>query len=104
LSTHLHLGLPSGLSPSGFPTNVLWAFIFSPHSCYMPCPSHLPPSCSRYKILATFQEIRMDCELMTEQVNIMMACSNSGLRQVGLMEVLLVSLMLPMKCQDNSLK
>jgi hypothetical protein len=30
LSTHLHLGLPSGLFPSGFPTNILYAFLFSP--------------------------------------------------------------------------
>jgi hypothetical protein len=37
LSTHLRLGLPSGLSPSGFPTNILYAFVFSLHSCYMPC-------------------------------------------------------------------
>jgi hypothetical protein len=30
LSTHLHLGLPSGLFPSGFPTNIPYAFLFSP--------------------------------------------------------------------------
>jgi hypothetical protein len=30
LTTHLHLSLPSGLFPSGFPTNILYAFIFSP--------------------------------------------------------------------------
>jgi hypothetical protein len=30
LSTHLRLGLPSGLFPSGFPTNILYAVIFSP--------------------------------------------------------------------------
>jgi hypothetical protein len=40
LSTHLRLGLPSGLLPYGFPTNILYAFLFSPHVCYMPCPSH----------------------------------------------------------------
>jgi hypothetical protein len=27
LSTHLRLGLPSGLFPSGFPTNILYAFL-----------------------------------------------------------------------------
>jgi hypothetical protein len=27
---HLHLGLPSGLFPSGFPTNILYAFLFAP--------------------------------------------------------------------------
>jgi hypothetical protein len=35
LSTHLHLGLPSGLFPSGFPINILHAFPLLPHSCYM---------------------------------------------------------------------
>jgi hypothetical protein len=30
LPTHLRLGLPSGLFPSGFPTNILYAFLFSP--------------------------------------------------------------------------
>jgi hypothetical protein len=32
LSTHLRLGLPSGLFHSGFPTNILHAFLFSPIS------------------------------------------------------------------------
>jgi hypothetical protein len=30
LSTNLRLSLPSGFFPSGFPTNILYAFIFSP--------------------------------------------------------------------------
>jgi hypothetical protein len=30
LSTHLRLGLPSGLFYSGIPTNILYAFLFSP--------------------------------------------------------------------------
>jgi hypothetical protein len=30
LSTHLNLGLPSGLLPSGFPANNLYAFLFLP--------------------------------------------------------------------------
>jgi hypothetical protein len=29
LFTNLHLGLPSDLIPSGFPTNILYAFLFS---------------------------------------------------------------------------
>jgi hypothetical protein len=30
LSTHLRLGLPCGLFPSGFPTNILYALLVSP--------------------------------------------------------------------------
>jgi hypothetical protein len=30
LSTHLYFGLPSGLFLSGFPTSILYAFLFSP--------------------------------------------------------------------------
>jgi hypothetical protein len=36
LSTHLRLGLPSGLFPSGFPTNNLYAFLFSPNRATWP--------------------------------------------------------------------
>jgi hypothetical protein len=39
VSTHLRLGLPSGLF-SGLPTNILCPFLFL--SCYMPYPSHPP--------------------------------------------------------------
>jgi hypothetical protein len=42
LSTQLCLSLPSYLFPSDFPTNYLYVFLFVPHSCYMPCPSHPP--------------------------------------------------------------
>jgi hypothetical protein len=42
LSTRLRLGLPSGLLPSGFPCNNLYAFLFSPHSGYTPRQSHPP--------------------------------------------------------------
>jgi hypothetical protein len=41
LSTHLRLGLPSGLFPSGLPTNTIRVPLL-PHSCYMARPSHLP--------------------------------------------------------------
>ena len=34
-SSHLSLGLPNCLFPSGFPTKYLLSY---PHTCYMPCP------------------------------------------------------------------
>jgi hypothetical protein len=38
LSTHLRLGLPSALFPSGFPTNILHAFLF--HLIHATRPAH----------------------------------------------------------------
>jgi hypothetical protein len=40
LSIHLRLGLPSGLFPSFTPISYMHSS--SPHSFYMPCPSHPP--------------------------------------------------------------
>jgi hypothetical protein len=40
LSTHLRLGLPSGLFSSGFQTNILYAFLVSPLRAT--CPAQLP--------------------------------------------------------------
>ena len=39
LSSHLHLGLPNGLLPSGFPTKILWTTL--PSSIRATCPDHL---------------------------------------------------------------
>jgi hypothetical protein len=41
LFTHLHLGLPNGLLLSGFPDNILYAFLLSPFVLHA-CPSHPP--------------------------------------------------------------
>jgi hypothetical protein len=42
LSNHLRLGLPSGLLPSGFTTNNLYAFLFPPIRATCQIPSHPP--------------------------------------------------------------
>jgi hypothetical protein len=51
LSSHLRLGLPCRLFPSGFPTKTLYC----PHTCYMPRPPRLDenplvlvPSCNKF--------------------------------------------------------
>jgi hypothetical protein len=41
LSSHLRLGLPSGVFPSDFPTEILYEYHLS-HSCYMTSQSHIP--------------------------------------------------------------
>jgi hypothetical protein len=39
LTSHLCLGLASGLLPSTFLTNTLYVFLVFSHACYIPCPS-----------------------------------------------------------------
>ena len=41
LFSHLHLGLPSGFFPSGFPTQTLYALLLSPYMLYAPLISFL---------------------------------------------------------------
>jgi hypothetical protein len=41
VSTHICLGLPSRLFPSGFPTNILYAFLLS-YMCYLTWSSYSP--------------------------------------------------------------
>jgi len=41
LSSHLRLGHPSGLFPSGFTTKILYAFLISP--IRVTCPTHVIP-------------------------------------------------------------
>jgi hypothetical protein len=40
VSFHLHLGLPNGLLPSGFPTKTPYAPLLYPHKCHVSRPSH----------------------------------------------------------------
>jgi hypothetical protein len=48
LSSQPHLGLPSGLFPSGFPTKIQYAPLL--HPCYMHHPSHHSPFYHPYNI------------------------------------------------------
>jgi hypothetical protein len=41
LSSHLRLGLPSGLFPSGFPTNTCIRLYSHLHALHATCPAHL---------------------------------------------------------------
>ena len=47
LFSNLHLGLPNGLLPSGFPTKILYALLFSPMLATCPVSLILPDLMSR---------------------------------------------------------
>jgi len=38
----LHVGLPSDLFPSGFPSKTLYAYLLSRCTCYIPSQTHPP--------------------------------------------------------------
>jgi hypothetical protein len=56
LSSHLRLGLPNSLFPSGFPTNTLCTL---PHTRHMPSPSHYICSYMFQSIWTIFRELML---------------------------------------------
>ena len=54
LSSHLHISLPKGLFPSGFPTKALYAFLDC-SICAM-CPAHLSRLDFRLLIMSVLQD------------------------------------------------
>jgi hypothetical protein len=72
-STYLRLGLPSGLFPSGFPTNISYAFLFSPFMLHtLPVSSSLTSSsclarstsyeAPRYAVSSNLPSLHLSCE------------------------------------------
>jgi hypothetical protein len=53
LSTHLRLGLPSGIFPSGFPNNILYM-----HSSSSPFPATCPPPSLAHYIWRRIQDMQ----------------------------------------------
>jgi hypothetical protein len=90
LSTHLRLGLPSGLFPSGFPTNILHAFLGLPHSCYMPCPFYLPI----VKLLGIYG-------LITYSISSFTVCKMVGPAPLSLSHFLTTNMVIDKRCWCN---
>jgi hypothetical protein len=74
LSTNLRLGLPSGLFPSGFPTNILYAFLFSPFVLHaLPISSWLD-----YSNYSTWRRVQVNFTLFLPCPLSFTTISNSG--------------------------
>ena len=55
LSSHLHLGLPSGLFPSGFPTKTLYTPLPFPYALHVsPIPFFSISSPAQYRVRSTY--------------------------------------------------
>jgi hypothetical protein len=70
LSTHLRRGLPSGLFPSGFPTNILYAFLFSIRAQVLICyrRSQIFEVCHILRLSVTYLYVMiLPCSLVTRQ-------------------------------------
>jgi hypothetical protein len=67
LSTHLRLGLPSGLLPSCFPTNFLWIYsrVYFTHMCKTLC--HLMLDYYNVQSFSDLQNISLDKSFSTKQ-------------------------------------
>ena len=60
LSSHLRLGLPSGLFPSGFPTRALCTPLHPPYAPHIPCNSYF--KCSGSNKLHLNESITFQCD------------------------------------------
>jgi hypothetical protein len=73
LSTHLRLCLPSGLFRSGFPTNILHAFLFSQFGLHvLPISSSLPTVSDTLRNIAA-TDIRV-CYCLVSLTTLLLSC------------------------------